>query len=77
MTTALSIDGERLYAALNALGEIGAYDTGTGLRGVSRLALSAADGEGRRHVVARMRDLGLSVTVDRIGNVYGRRAGKE
>jgi len=44
--------------------------------GVNRLALTAADGEGRRHVVARMRAAGLAVTVDRIGNVFGRRAGK-
>ncbi len=43
---------------------------------MNRLALTAADGEGRRHVVARMREAGLTVTVDRIGNVFGRRAGK-
>jgi N-carbamoyl-L-amino-acid hydrolase len=44
---------------------------------VNRLALTPADGEGRRHVVERMRAQGLAVTIDRIGNVYGRRAGKE
>jgi N-carbamoyl-L-amino-acid hydrolase len=72
------IDGARLWRDLESLGEIGAYtDERTGLRGVNRLALTAADGEGRRHVVERMRALGLTVTVDRIGNVYGRRAGRE
>jgi N-carbamoyl-L-amino-acid hydrolase len=73
----LSIDGSRLYASLQALGELGAYDDPySGLRGVCRLAFSAADGAGRRHVVAEMRAAGLDVTVDRIGNVFGRRRGK-
>lgn len=77
MKPTLSIDGPRLYAALQALGELGAYDDAySGLRGVCRLALSAADGEGRRHVVAQMRAAGLEVTVDRIGNVFGRRRGQ-
>ncbi|GMV12689.1 MAG: Zn-dependent hydrolase [Polyangiaceae bacterium] len=72
-----SIDPDRLYASLAALGEIGAYDDPrTGLRGVNRLALTAADGAGRRHVVEQMKRLGLAVTVDRIGNVYARREGQ-
>ena len=75
--TAITIQKERLYASLSELGEIGAYvDPETGIRGVNRLALTAADGEGRRHVVAKLRAANLDVTVDRIGNVYGRRAGK-
>ena len=50
------IDEARLWAALEALGRIGAYrDERSGLDGVNRLALTAADGEGRRHVIARMR----------------------
>jgi N-carbamoyl-L-amino-acid hydrolase len=74
----ISIDRDRLHAELDALGGIGAYtDPRTGLVGVNRLALTAADGEGRRHVVQRMRDLGLAVTVDRIGNAYARRPGTE
>ena len=74
----IAIDKERLYASLNELGEIGAYvDAQSGVRGVNRLALTAADGEGRRHVVAKMRAAKLEVTVDRIGNVYGRRTGRD
>lgn len=74
----LSIDARRLYASLQSLGAIGAYDDPrSGLRGVCRLALTAADGEGRRHVVAAMRDAGLEVSVDRIGNVFGRRPGRD
>jgi N-carbamoyl-L-amino-acid hydrolase len=73
-----NIDGDRLFRALETLGEVGAYtDERTGLRGVNRLALTPADGEGRRHVVERMRALGLTVTIDRIGNVYGHRAGRD
>lgn len=77
MSPALSVDGARLYRALQDLGAIGAYeDAHSGLRGVSRLALTPADGEARRHVVAAMKAVGLEVTVDRIGNVYGRRRGR-
>jgi N-carbamoyl-L-amino-acid hydrolase len=78
MSTTLSINRTRLYAELQALGRIGSYvDERTGLTGVNRLALTPADGEGRRHVVERMRALDLAVTVDRIGNVYARRRGRE
>ena len=74
----IRIDKRRLWQELEALGEVGAYtDERTKIRGVNRLALTAADGAGRRHVVERMRSLGLEVTVDQIGNVYGRRAGKD
>ncbi|MHB8418315.1 MAG: M20 family metallo-hydrolase [Myxococcales bacterium] len=74
----LSVNRDRLWAELQALGQIGRYqDEGSGLWGVNRLALTAADGEGRRHVVERMVAAGLAVTVDRVGNVYGRREGRE
>lgn len=77
-TTRLSIDADRLYASLDALGRIGAYhDEPSGLTGVRRLALTAEDGAGRRHVVEQMRALGLTVTIDRIGNVFARREGRE
>lgn len=74
----MRIDAARLYQSLADLGEIGRYhDAHQDLWGVNRLALTAADGAGRRHVVARMEALGLTVTVDQIGNVFGRRAGRE
>ncbi len=73
----LTINAARLYGSIEALGRIGAYvDEPTGLTGVNRLALTDADGEGRRQVLVWMRELGLDVTVDRIGNVYARRAGR-
>ena len=76
MTNQLFIDGARLYRTLDELGEIGAFtDPHTGLRGVCRLALTAEDGAGRRYVVEQMRAAGLLVRIDRIGNVFARRAG--
>lgn len=68
----LRIDIDRLMARLRALGEIGALPGG----GVCRLALSDEDKAGRDRVVAWMKDLGLSVRVDRIGNIVGTRAGR-
>lgn len=74
----LKINAARLYGSIETLGRIGPYvDERSGLRGVNRLALTDADGEGRRRVVTWMRELGLEVTLDRIGNVYARRAGRE
>lgn len=50
-----------------ALAEVGAIDGG----GCNRLALTDADRDGRDVVVGWMRDLGLDVRVDAIGNVIG------
>lgn len=78
MSDGISVNAERLWDSLNDLGSIGSYlDEATGLRGVNRLALTAADGAGRRHVVEKMKALGLSVSIDRIGNVIGRRPGQD
>jgi len=74
----MNINSQRLTESLDALGRIGAYtDESSGLTGVRRLAFSQEDGEGRRHVVAEMKAAGLDVTIDRIGNVYARRAGRD
>lgn len=69
--SALQIDGARLLGRLQALAEVGAIEGG----GVCRLALTDADKAGRDLVVAWMRELGLAVSIDRIGNVLGTRAG--
>lgn len=74
----MNINSDRLTASLEALGRIGAYtDESSGIVGVRRLAFSKEDGEGRRHVVNEMKAAGLTVTIDRIGNVFGRRAGRD
>jgi len=61
------ISWPRLRARLDALAEIG--DTGDG--GCARLALTDADREGRDLVVTWMRDLGMRVDIDEVGNVVG------
>ncbi|WP_328387276.1 hydantoinase/carbamoylase family amidase [Nocardia sp. NBC_00416] len=74
--SSIRIDSGRLWRSLGELGEVGAYfDADADLRGVRRLALTDADLAGRELVVGWMRAAGLTVTTDRIGNVYGRRAG--
>ena len=62
----LSIDRDRLVARLLTLGEIGAIE---GTTGCARLALTDEDRDGRDLVVTWMRDLGLDVRIDGIGNV--------
>ena len=61
----LRINAERLMSRLEALAEIG--DTGDG--GCCRLALTDEDRAGRDLVVSWMRDLGMSVSIDVVGNV--------
>lgn len=69
----LCVDANRLAARLDALAAVGAIDGG----GVCRLALTAEDRAGRDRVVGWMRELGLAVTIDAIGNVVGLRRGLE
>jgi N-carbamoyl-L-amino-acid hydrolase len=69
--TPLRVNGDRLLRRLMALGEVGAIDGG----GVCRLALTDEDRAGRDLVMRWMREAGLTVTIDRIGNVVGTRAG--
>lgn len=71
MSSPLRVNGERLVRRIMELAEVGAIDGG----GVCRLALTDEDRAGRDRVVGWMRELGLAVTVDRIGNVMGVRAG--
>jgi beta-ureidopropionase / N-carbamoyl-L-amino-acid hydrolase len=69
----LRVDGERLRKRLATLAEIG--DTGDG--GNCRLALTDDDRAGRDLVVEWMEELGLEVRIDAIGNVVGRRPGRD
>ncbi len=65
------LDGHTLLARLRALGEVGAGPAGEGR---TRLALSEADKAGRDLLVAWMREAGLNVQIDAIGNIFGRLA---
>jgi N-carbamoyl-L-amino-acid hydrolase len=73
----LRIDGSRLWARIEALGELGAVLGADGSRGSSRLALTDDDRAGRDLVVSWMRDLGLQVSIDAIGNVVATRPGTD
>jgi beta-ureidopropionase / N-carbamoyl-L-amino-acid hydrolase len=73
MTTSPRIDLNRLLGRLDAFNRIGALPGG----GNCRLALSDEDRAGRDLLVRWMRDLGLAVTVDAIGNIIGVRGGGE
>jgi N-carbamoyl-L-amino-acid hydrolase len=73
MTARVRLDWPRLRARLDALGRIGALEGG----GVCRLALTPEDKAGRDLVVGWMRDLGMGVTIDAIGNIIAVRPGLE
>lgn len=69
----LHINIDRLSRRIEELGTHGALPGG----GVCRLALTEADRAGRDLVVSWMRELGLQVTIDQIGNVIGIRPGRD
>ncbi len=76
-TTATSIDtlrinSDRLWASLMELAQIGATPKG----GVCRLTLTDLDKQGRDLVTRWAREAGMTVTIDKIGNGFMRRAGR-
>jgi beta-ureidopropionase / N-carbamoyl-L-amino-acid hydrolase len=68
----MKIDRGRLERTIEELGRVGATARG----GLTRLALSDEDKRGRDLMVAWMRQAGLRVTVDQMGNIFGERAGQ-
>ncbi|HVB16382.1 MAG TPA: Zn-dependent hydrolase [Stellaceae bacterium] len=68
----LTVNGERLWASLMELAQIGATAKG----GVCRLAASDLDGAARRLFIRWCEEAGCSVTVDHIGNIFARRPGR-
>ncbi|BBK31903.1 N-carbamoyl-L-amino-acid hydrolase [Stella humosa] len=68
----LRIDGERLWASLMEMGRIGATPKG----GVCRLAATDLDRQGRDLFVRWCEEAGCTVVVDRIGNIFARRPGR-
>ena len=69
----MRIDRRRIEGTIEELGRIGETPRG----GLTRLALSDEDKRGRDWMVSRMREAGLSVSVDQMGNIFGERAGAE
>ncbi len=79
MTTATAIDidkvrinGDRLWASLMELAQIGATPKG----GVCRLTLTDLDKQGRDLVLGWAKEAGMTITIDKIGNGFMRRAGR-
>jgi N-carbamoyl-L-amino-acid hydrolase len=68
----LKVNGERLWASLMELAEIGATAKG----GVCRLAASDLDGDARRLFIRWCEEAGCAVSIDRIGNIFARRPGR-
>jgi N-carbamoyl-L-amino-acid hydrolase len=67
----LAINGDRMMRQLQQLAEIGLTET----KACCRLALTDDDKLGRDLVIAWMKELDMTVTVDPIGNIFGVRAG--
>ena len=68
----LRIDGQRLWDSLMELAQIGATPKG----GVCRLTLTDLDKQGRDLVSRWAREAGMTVTIDKIGNGFLRRPGR-
>ncbi|TWG38846.1 N-carbamoyl-L-amino-acid hydrolase [Acidovorax delafieldii] len=68
----LRINGNRLWASLMELAQIGATPKG----GVCRLTLTDLDKQGRDLVTRWAREAGMTVTIDKIGNGFMRRPGR-
>src|SRR5437588_3302546 len=69
----LRVNGARLMDHIKALAEFGKNPQG----GVSRVAYSEADRQGREYVLSLMRAAKLDVSIDAAGNLIGRRAGSD
>jgi N-carbamoyl-L-amino-acid hydrolase len=67
----LRVHGKRIMDHIHALAEFGKNPQG----GVSRVAYSDADKQGREYVLGLLREAKLDVTIDAAGNLIGRRAG--
>ncbi|MDH1293034.1 Zn-dependent hydrolase [Comamonas terrigena] len=68
----LRVNGPRLWDALMELAQIGATPKG----GVCRLTLTDLDKQGRDLVTRWAREAGMTVTIDKIGNGFMRRPGR-
>ena len=67
----LRVNGPRIIDHINALAEFGKNPQG----GVSRVAYSEADRQGREYVLGLMHSAKLEASIDAAGNIIGRRAG--
>jgi len=73
----LHVSERRLRSTLEKLSEYGRPPGGTFADGVTRLGFSTEDMAAREYVMGLMREAGLAVRVDPVGNIFGRREGAE
>ncbi|MCP5381539.1 MAG: M20 family metallo-hydrolase [Kordiimonadaceae bacterium] len=66
MVTRLKLNNSRLHDRIEALSKIGSTPEG----GSRRVALTDADKEGRDLVISWMKESGLQVQIDQIGNIF-------
>jgi N-carbamoyl-L-amino-acid hydrolase len=69
----LEVNGDRLWTSLIDMGHIGATPGG----GVGRLALTDLDREARDLFTRWCEEAGCTVRIDRMGNIFARRAGAD
>ena len=69
----LRIDSDRLWSSLMELAEIGRTEKG----GVCRIALTDLDRQGRDLFVRWAKEAGCSIKIDRLGNIFARREGRD
>lgn len=67
----VSIDKNRLKETFDHFSSIGETENG----GLHRVALSAANVEARDELVQRLQNLGCTVSIDRVGNIFAERGG--
>ncbi len=68
----LKIDGNRLRDSLEEMARIGATPGG----GVQRLTLTDEDKQARDLFISWLKELDLAITVDAMGNIFGKRPGQ-
>lgn len=73
----LRIGGDRLRESLEGLSVFGRPAGGTFADGVSRVAFTDADVEGRNYAMQLMRAAGMEPRIDAAGNIFGSRAGSD
>ena len=71
-TSSIRIAGDRLWSSLMEMAEIGKTPRG----GCNRQALTDEDKQGRDLFVSWCRAAGCEITIDNMGNIFARRAGK-
>jgi N-carbamoyl-L-amino-acid hydrolase len=68
----LRVNGKRLQGSLEEMAKIGATPGG----GVQRLTLTDEDNQARDLFVQWLKELDLEITIDEMGNIFGKRPGK-